>query len=157
MSAFNEQWNFCTCLFWMSITHTKLKVLINLPLCPDRVLELPLTDLSFEDREISLSQGELSIFDHSSLLEFNLLVCRLGWVEGDWPDWLGWMDAGCNQRLWAIKGEKTLTSIGDRTETHTYTGRFKSYERQHISNSEVKDVKIQTSHLTCLFGSCQEK
>lgn len=44
----------------------------------DRVLEVPLTDLSFEDREIILSEGELHIFDFSSLLEFNRLVCRLG-------------------------------------------------------------------------------
>lgn len=47
-----------------------------------RALEVPLTDLSFEDREIILSEGELRIFDFSSLLEFNHLVCRLGWVEG---------------------------------------------------------------------------
>lgn len=44
----------------------------------DRALEVPLTDLSFEDREIILSEGELRIFDFSSLLEFNHLVCRLG-------------------------------------------------------------------------------
>lgn len=45
---------------------------------PDRALEVPLVDLSFEDREIILSEGELRIFDFSSLLEFNHLVCRLG-------------------------------------------------------------------------------
>lgn len=57
----------------------------------DRALEVPLTDLSFEDREIILSEGELRIFDFSSLLEFNHLVCRLGWVEGrlDQPVRLG--------------------------------------------------------------------
>lgn len=55
---------------------------------PHRALQLPLTDLSFDDHEISLSQGPLRIYDYSSLLEFNLLVCRLGWVEGDWIDWL---------------------------------------------------------------------
>ncbi|XP_076610993.1 lysophosphatidylcholine acyltransferase 1 [Chaetodon auriga] len=43
-----------------------------------KALELPLTDLSFDDCEISLSQGPLGIYDYSSLLEFNLLVCRLG-------------------------------------------------------------------------------
>ncbi|TWW65410.1 Lysophosphatidylcholine acyltransferase 1 [Takifugu flavidus] len=43
-----------------------------------KALEVPLTDLSFEDREIILSEGELRIFDFSSLLEFNHLVCRLG-------------------------------------------------------------------------------
>uniref|UniRef100_A0A3Q3XR49 Phospholipid/glycerol acyltransferase domain-containing protein n=1 Tax=Mola mola TaxID=94237 RepID=A0A3Q3XR49_MOLML len=47
-----------------------------------KALELPLIDLSFEDREISLSQGELRVFDYSSLLEFNLLVCRLGLRTG---------------------------------------------------------------------------
>uniref|UniRef100_A0A3Q3XAD3 Lysophosphatidylcholine acyltransferase 1 n=1 Tax=Mola mola TaxID=94237 RepID=A0A3Q3XAD3_MOLML len=57
-------------------------VLRNLPFCPHRALELPLIDLSFEDREISLSQGELRVFDYSSLLEFNLLVCRLGLRTG---------------------------------------------------------------------------
>ncbi|XP_070777716.1 lysophosphatidylcholine acyltransferase 1 [Enoplosus armatus] len=47
-----------------------------------KALELPLTDLSFDDREISLSQGPLRIYDYSSLLEFNLLVCRLGLRAG---------------------------------------------------------------------------
>lgn len=53
-------------------------MLIHCPLAPDRALELPLTDLSFDDREISLSEGPLRIQDYSSLLEFNQLVCRLG-------------------------------------------------------------------------------
>ena len=52
--------------------------MINMSLCPDRALELPLTDLSFDDRDISLSQGPLRIHDYSTLLEFNQLVCRLG-------------------------------------------------------------------------------
>ncbi|KAI3358370.1 hypothetical protein L3Q82_014810 [Scortum barcoo] len=47
-----------------------------------KALEVPLTDLSFDDREISLSQGPLCIYDYSSLLEFNLLVCRLGLRAG---------------------------------------------------------------------------
>ncbi|XP_059205648.1 lysophosphatidylcholine acyltransferase 1 [Centropristis striata] len=47
-----------------------------------KALDLPLTDLSFDDREISLSQGPLRIFDCSSLLEFNQLVCRLGLRAG---------------------------------------------------------------------------
>ncbi|XP_022616678.1 lysophosphatidylcholine acyltransferase 1-like isoform X1 [Seriola dumerili] len=47
-----------------------------------KALELPLTDLSFDDREISLSQGPLRIYDYSSLLEFNQLVCRLGLRAG---------------------------------------------------------------------------
>lgn len=51
---------------------------IDLSLCPDRALEVPLTDLSFDDREISLSKGPLAIYDSSSLLEFNLLARRLG-------------------------------------------------------------------------------
>ncbi|XP_068189007.1 lysophosphatidylcholine acyltransferase 1-like isoform X2 [Antennarius striatus] len=42
-----------------------------------KALQVPLTDLSFEDREISLSRGPLHIYNYSSLLEFNLLVCRL--------------------------------------------------------------------------------
>ncbi|XP_034561476.1 lysophosphatidylcholine acyltransferase 1 [Notolabrus celidotus] len=41
-------------------------------------LGLPLTGLSFDDRDISLSQGPLQIYNLCSLLEFNLLVCRLG-------------------------------------------------------------------------------
>ncbi|XP_008298871.1 lysophosphatidylcholine acyltransferase 1 [Stegastes partitus] len=47
-----------------------------------KALELPLTDLSFDDREISLSQGPLRIHDYSSLLEFNQLICRLGLRAG---------------------------------------------------------------------------
>ncbi|KAM8839962.1 lysophosphatidylcholine acyltransferase 1 isoform 3-T3 [Spinachia spinachia] len=42
-----------------------------------RALQLPLTDLTFEDREITLSQGPLRIHDYSGLLEFHQLVCRL--------------------------------------------------------------------------------
>ncbi|XP_041663970.1 lysophosphatidylcholine acyltransferase 1 isoform X2 [Cheilinus undulatus] len=47
-----------------------------------KALELPLTDLSFDDRDISLSHGPLQIYDYSSLLEFNQLVCRLGLKSG---------------------------------------------------------------------------
>ncbi|TMS18579.1 Lysophosphatidylcholine acyltransferase 1 [Larimichthys crocea] len=47
-----------------------------------KALEAPLTDLSFDDREISLSQGPLRVYDYSSLLEFNLLVSRLGQRAG---------------------------------------------------------------------------
>ncbi|XP_044027667.1 lysophosphatidylcholine acyltransferase 1 [Siniperca chuatsi] len=47
-----------------------------------KALQLPLTDLSFDDREISLSQGPLCIYDCSSLLEFNLLVRRWGLRAG---------------------------------------------------------------------------
>ncbi|KAM7372892.1 hypothetical protein PAMP_007785 [Pampus punctatissimus] len=47
-----------------------------------KALELPLTDLSFDDREISLSQGPLRIYDYSTLLEFNQLVRRLGLRAG---------------------------------------------------------------------------
>uniref|UniRef100_A0A7N8YE66 Lysophosphatidylcholine acyltransferase 1 n=1 Tax=Mastacembelus armatus TaxID=205130 RepID=A0A7N8YE66_9TELE len=47
-----------------------------------RALELPLTDLSFDDRDICLSQGPLRIYDYSSLLEFNQLVCRMGLKAG---------------------------------------------------------------------------
>ncbi|KAM9838365.1 lysophosphatidylcholine acyltransferase 1 isoform 2-T2 [Aulostomus maculatus] len=43
-----------------------------------KALEVPLVDLSFDDRDISTSQGPLCIYDHSSLLEFNWLLCRLG-------------------------------------------------------------------------------
>ncbi|XP_057683979.1 lysophosphatidylcholine acyltransferase 1 isoform X2 [Corythoichthys intestinalis] len=42
-----------------------------------KALEVPITDLSFEDREISFSQGPLCIHNPSSLLEFNQLVRRL--------------------------------------------------------------------------------
>ncbi|KAM8883570.1 lysophosphatidylcholine acyltransferase 1 [Synchiropus picturatus] len=43
-----------------------------------KALELPLIEISLEDRDICLARGPLSIFDLSSLLEFNQLVCRLG-------------------------------------------------------------------------------
>ncbi|XP_061672224.1 lysophosphatidylcholine acyltransferase 1 isoform X2 [Syngnathoides biaculeatus] len=41
-------------------------------------LEVPLTDLTFEDREITFSHGPLRIQNPSSLLEFNQLLRRLG-------------------------------------------------------------------------------
>ncbi|KAK5855389.1 hypothetical protein PBY51_005491 [Eleginops maclovinus] len=47
-----------------------------------KALEMPLTDLSFDDREISLSHGPLRICDYSSLLQFHQLVCRLGLRAG---------------------------------------------------------------------------
>ncbi|XP_078123753.1 lysophosphatidylcholine acyltransferase 1 [Sander vitreus] len=47
-----------------------------------KALELPLTDLSFDDREITLARGPLRIHDLSSLLEFHQLVCRLGLRAG---------------------------------------------------------------------------
>ncbi|XP_023128009.2 lysophosphatidylcholine acyltransferase 1 [Amphiprion ocellaris] len=47
-----------------------------------KALELPLTDLSFDDREISLSQGPLRIYDYSCLLEFNQLMRSLGLRAG---------------------------------------------------------------------------
>lgn len=43
-----------------------------------KALNVPLIDLSFDDRDISLSQGPLGIFNFSTLLEFNQLVTRLG-------------------------------------------------------------------------------
>lgn len=47
-----------------------------------KALELPLTDLSFDDREISLSQGPLRIYDYSCLLEFNQLMRSSGLRAG---------------------------------------------------------------------------
>ncbi|XP_060915562.1 lysophosphatidylcholine acyltransferase 1 [Labrus mixtus] len=47
-----------------------------------KALELPLTDLSFDDRDISLSHGPLCIYNYSILLEFNRRVCRLGLRAG---------------------------------------------------------------------------
>uniref|UniRef100_UPI0037E7C93E lysophosphatidylcholine acyltransferase 1 n=1 Tax=Semicossyphus pulcher TaxID=241346 RepID=UPI0037E7C93E len=47
-----------------------------------KALEVPLTDLSFDDRDISLSHGPMQIYDYSCLLEFNQLVCRLGLRAG---------------------------------------------------------------------------
>uniref|UniRef100_A0A1A8JJG3 Lysophosphatidylcholine acyltransferase 1 n=1 Tax=Nothobranchius kuhntae TaxID=321403 RepID=A0A1A8JJG3_NOTKU len=47
-----------------------------------KALGTPLTDLSFDDREIILSQGPLPIFNSSSLLQFNQLLCRLGLRSG---------------------------------------------------------------------------
>ncbi|XP_056153941.1 lysophosphatidylcholine acyltransferase 1 [Lampris incognitus] len=45
-------------------------------------LKLPLTDLSFDDCQLSLSRGPLGIPSNSSLLTFNRLVCRLGLRAG---------------------------------------------------------------------------
>ncbi|XP_061886142.1 lysophosphatidylcholine acyltransferase 1 isoform X1 [Entelurus aequoreus] len=42
-----------------------------------KALEVPLTDLSFEDRELSFAEGPLKVYDPSSLLEFNHLLPRL--------------------------------------------------------------------------------
>uniref|UniRef100_A0A3Q2Z885 EF-hand domain-containing protein n=1 Tax=Hippocampus comes TaxID=109280 RepID=A0A3Q2Z885_HIPCM len=61
-----------TCLFFLV-----LLAYLPPPL-PDRALGVPLADLSFEDRDITFSEGPLRIHDPSSLLEFNLLVRRLG-------------------------------------------------------------------------------
>ncbi|XP_026204610.1 lysophosphatidylcholine acyltransferase 1 [Anabas testudineus] len=47
-----------------------------------KALDVPLTDLSFDDREIILSQGPLGIYDYRSLLEFNQLVHCLGLRAG---------------------------------------------------------------------------
>ncbi|KAF3707694.1 Lysophosphatidylcholine acyltransferase 1 [Channa argus] len=47
-----------------------------------KALDIPLTNLSFEDREISLSQGPLRMYDYNSLLEFNQLLCKLGLRAG---------------------------------------------------------------------------
>ncbi|XP_070412305.1 lysophosphatidylcholine acyltransferase 1 [Nothobranchius furzeri] len=47
-----------------------------------KALGTPLTDLSFDDREIILSQGPLPIINSSSLLQFNQLLCRLGLRSG---------------------------------------------------------------------------
>ncbi|XP_036000726.1 lysophosphatidylcholine acyltransferase 1 isoform X2 [Fundulus heteroclitus] len=47
-----------------------------------KALEVPLTDLSFDDRDIILSRGPLRIHDCRSLLHFNRLVGRLGLKAG---------------------------------------------------------------------------
>ncbi|KAL6100170.1 lpcat1 [Pungitius sinensis] len=51
-----------------------------------RALQLPLTDLSFDDREISLSQGPLRVLDCGGLLAFHRLVCRLRLRAGSTGD-----------------------------------------------------------------------
>uniref|UniRef100_A0A8C5C286 Lysophosphatidylcholine acyltransferase 1 n=1 Tax=Gadus morhua TaxID=8049 RepID=A0A8C5C286_GADMO len=43
-----------------------------------KALQLPLTDLTLEDLQLSLSQGPLCIARNSSLLAFNRHICRLG-------------------------------------------------------------------------------
>lgn len=105
-----------TCLFWIFITW--VNVFIDLSLCPDRALEVPLTDLSFDDREISLSKGPLAIYDSSSLLEFNLLARRLGWVEGDWMGWLDRVGCGCEPGLlghWRWTNTDTCWLLSENT------------------------------------------
>ncbi|XP_061738521.1 lysophosphatidylcholine acyltransferase 1 isoform X2 [Nerophis ophidion] len=42
-----------------------------------KALEVPLTDLYFEDRELSFAEGPLKVYDPSSLLELNHLLLRL--------------------------------------------------------------------------------
>lgn len=79
------------------------------PPCAHRALDLPLKDLSFDDIAISLSRGPLPIYDCSSLLQFNQLTCRLGWVLGDWDHWWGcWVQVA---PLWG-----TLTPTGGWAE-----------------------------------------
>ena len=46
----------------------------TLDFCSYRALQLPLTELSFDDCQLSISQGPLRIPSNSSLLEFNRLV-----------------------------------------------------------------------------------
>lgn len=79
---------------------------------PHRALDLPLIDLSFEDRDISLSRGEVQIFDPSSLLEFNRLASRLGWVQGERTEWSDRVGKSC-ERICG-QGEETLTSRSRR-------------------------------------------
>lgn len=47
-----------------------------------KALGVPLTDLSFDDREISFSRGALPIHDYSGLVELNRLTCRSGLRAG---------------------------------------------------------------------------
>lgn len=101
-----------SCLFFKSVTCVRWWLFAPLiSSLPDRVLEVPLIDLSFEDREIILSEGELRIFDFSSLLEFSHLVCRLGWVDGrlDQPVRLGRL---CRPGLWGFEAGQTLPPCG---------------------------------------------
>ncbi|XP_050921425.1 LOW QUALITY PROTEIN: lysophosphatidylcholine acyltransferase 1 [Lates calcarifer] len=67
-----------------------------------KALEVPLTDLSFDDREISLSQGPLRIYDYCSLLEFNQLVCRLG------------LRAGTRGKILEEQAKRAMKLQGDR-------------------------------------------
>ncbi|GAA6231815.1 lysophosphatidylcholine acyltransferase 1-like [Lates japonicus] len=67
-----------------------------------KALEVPLTDLSFDDREISLSQGPLCIYDYCSLLEFNQLVCRLG------------LRAGTRGKILEEQAKRAMKLQGDR-------------------------------------------
>lgn len=54
----------------------------NVRLIMAKALQVPLTDLSFDDCQLSLSQGPLRIPSNSSLLEFNRLLRRLGLRTG---------------------------------------------------------------------------
>lgn len=115
-------WSASDCLHMLVLdfynTETWVNVFIDLSLCPDRALEVPLTDLSFDDREISLSKGPLAIYDSSSLLEFNLLARRLGWVEGDWMGWLDRVGCGCEPGLfghWRWTNTDTCWLLSENT------------------------------------------
>ncbi|KAM6903398.1 lysophosphatidylcholine acyltransferase 1 [Lycodopsis pacificus] len=74
-----------------------------------KALEVPLTDLSFDDREISLSQGPLRIHDCSSLLEFHRLVCRLG------------LRAGRNDKVLEEQARRARKLQGDRLSLEDFS------------------------------------
>ncbi|KAF3833519.1 hypothetical protein F7725_024723 [Dissostichus mawsoni] len=82
-----------------------------------KALELPLIDLSFDDREISLSHGPLSIHDDSSLLQFHQLVCCLERTDSLLQDQV--------QRARDLQGERVnlqeVSTFLNLSITHTLT------------------------------------
>lgn len=67
-----------------------------------KALQVPLTELSFDDCQLSLSQGPLRIPSNSSLLEFNRLVRRLGLRAGT-TDMALQQQASRARKLWGDK------------------------------------------------------
>uniref|UniRef100_A0A8P4K673 Lysophosphatidylcholine acyltransferase 1 n=1 Tax=Dicentrarchus labrax TaxID=13489 RepID=A0A8P4K673_DICLA len=110
-----------------------------------KALQLPLTDLSFDDREISLSRGPLHIYDYSSLLEFNQLVCRLG------------LRAGTTEKVLEEQARRARKMQGDRLGledfaqflnlpvTDTLTQVHSLFDQQGDGQIDIRDYVIALS------------
>lgn len=151
---------------------------LPLPL-PDRALEVPLADLSFEDRDITFSEGPLRIHDPSSLLEFNLLVRRLGWVEGTlsgnpWESGWRWhllvvqekhsktrlsVIGGVYRKYWLCGWSRLSRGGGDLLQAHMRS--VKILDRAQLKNSFYFQFHRLTNHwylfhvpLSLVTGAC---
>ncbi|KAM3858631.1 lysophosphatidylcholine acyltransferase 1 [Diretmus argenteus] len=99
-----------------------------------KALQLPLTDLSFDDCQLSLSRGPLRIPGNSSLLEFNRLVCRLG------------LRAGTTDKMLEQQASRARKLWGDRLSLEDFA--------QHL-NLPVTDALTQVHSLFDQHGDGQ--